>query len=272
MYPTTLSAFNLLPKLRRFDVLIAHRYPMTVCCYIASRIFTNMYIYWFHHVVDSSRFKGLAKAWIRILHYLEVENFAATNADMICAVSETSKADIQKYTTGDVYIVPNSIDQARFNNPASITAVSESFEIDFDKIVLFVGRITPQKNIRELVEIFKNIKQEEEEIGLVIAGSYSDESYVEEIMSKAGENIVFTGYISDSELGGLYELADVFATCSSSEGWSLTPAEAKYFDLPVIAYESNESARAVGSRHLVAEGDRDEFKQELQMVINCCVE
>jgi len=86
-------------------------------------------------------------------------------------------------------------------------------------------------------------------------------------MNQAGENVVFTGYVLDEELAGLYSIADVFTTCSLEEGWGLPITEAQHFDTFVVAFESHPAALSATKRTLVREEDYEQFERELLSVL-----
>lgn len=91
---------------------------------------------------------------------------------------------------------------------------------------LYIGRISKEKNLEYLVNQFnKNGK------GLTIVG---DGLNIEKLKSIANKNIMFTGYIHNSNLNELYRSHDVFILPSISEPWGLVIDEALSYGLPVI--------------------------------------
>lgn len=91
---------------------------------------------------------------------------------------------------------------------------------------LCVARLISVKNLEFLIEVFnKNGKN------LTIAGK----GILEEKLKKiAKENIQFVGYISNKEIGKLYQKYDIFILPSKSEAWGLVIEEALYNGLPVL--------------------------------------
>ncbi|PIX16613.1 glycosyltransferase family 1 protein, partial [Candidatus Desantisbacteria bacterium CG_4_8_14_3_um_filter_40_12] len=55
-----------------------------------------------------------------------------------------------------------------------------------------------------------------------------------ELIKKVKEDIIYLGYLSDAELGKLYNLATAFAYPSIYEGFGLPPLEAMACGCPVI--------------------------------------
>lgn len=265
LYPLTFGMVRSIRALESHDLVISHRYPATVVGYVASRLHSDLeYVYWFHHVVDPSRFTGLASVWIRVMKYLELYNYAVTGADVLCAVSNSSKEKLEEATGRSPVVVPNSIDTQRFSDVADFQTVEEKFDLDCEApMILFVGRITEQKNIHSLIDVYREVIEQAPTAQLVIVGSFSDDSYKERLTDIAPSGVTFTGYVPDTTLGALYQMCNVYATCSLSEAWSLPPMEAKHFDRPVVAFRNNESARATGAEHLVDAGNYEEFRKAI---------
>jgi 1,2-diacylglycerol 3-alpha-glucosyltransferase len=257
-------------KLRRFDVIITHRYPFTVASYFASMRNTAEYVFWSHPPTDSTdAFSGLAKIWFWFIHTFETKGKSVARADHVIAVSKDSKTYIESFIEQDVLTVPNKINERRFKEKVRGEKLRRKYGIEqSEKIVLFVGRITERKNIEKLIEIFEESTKDIQDSKLVIAGSATQTKYAELIKEQSSPRIIFTGYVSDPILSGLYSTADVFATCSLEEGWGLPITEADYFDTPVVAFESHPAVKYVDNSYVSAEGDYDEFRRMLLRALN----
>lgn len=91
---------------------------------------------------------------------------------------------------------------------------------------LYIGRLSPEKNISALIEVFRQRRE-----NLTIVGSGPDEKLLKEM---AGSNIKFLGYVDNKKLEKIYQAADVFILPSKSEPWGLVIDEALSFGLPII--------------------------------------
>ena len=91
---------------------------------------------------------------------------------------------------------------------------------------LYVGRLVDVKNVGTLVDVFNR-----NEFPLTIVG---EGPLKEALMSRAGKNIRFTGFIPNEQLGAVYADHDVFILPSTYEPWGLVVEEALYRRLPVI--------------------------------------
>lgn len=107
-----------------------------------------------------------------------------------------------------------------------------------EKNFIFVGRLSPEKNILTLIKAFASIKKKSklsDEWGLIIVGDGPQRRAIEDFMKKFGlEDVYLVGGKSWKEVPEYYALADVFVLPSISEPWGLVVNEAMACGLPVI--------------------------------------
>ena len=105
--------------------------------------------------------------------------------------------------------------------------------------LLCVGNAYPHKNLERLVEAFAKIVDEHKlDIQLVIAGKkdvFHERVEAEVVKDKLEDRVVFTDYVTDAELAGLYEKAELYVFPSLSEGFGLPGLEAMAYGLPVVS-------------------------------------
>lgn len=133
-----------------------------------------------------------------------------------------------------------SIDKTvdRRKHSASSQDEGVSFGLSFPedkKIILYVGRISWEKNLNILVESFKQMNHEE--FHLVVVGDGPAKQTIESELSKTG-NATFTGYLKGEALAEAYASADIFAFPSVSETFGQVVLEAQASGLPVVAMEA----------------------------------
>lgn len=92
---------------------------------------------------------------------------------------------------------------------------------------LYVGRLSPEKNLPLLLEAFRTLP----ELQLTIIGFGPQET---ELKATATPNIRFLGAINNAELPAHYKAADIFILPSESEPWGLVVEEALNCGTPVI--------------------------------------
>ena len=108
--------------------------------------------------------------------------------------------------------------------------------------ILFVGRLVPNKRPDHLIRYFHAYKTlYDPRARLIIAGAYGGfEAYLVQLHHLVAElgvrDVVITGQVTDAELSGLYDVADLFLCASEHEGFCVPIIESFYTGVPVLAY------------------------------------
>lgn len=119
--------------------------------------------------------------------------------------------------------------------------------------ILFTGRISPNKCQQDVINTFYHYKKYyNQKARLFIVGNDAGmEKYSKELMSYVEklnlvEDVVFTGHVKFDEILAYYKIADLFLCMSEHEGFCVPLAEAMYFDVPIVAYDSSAIAETLG--------------------------
>ncbi len=130
-------------------------------------------------------------------------------------------------------VVPNGIDLKIFN-PSNKKI--EKY-MDGKVNILFVGRMDKRKGFHYLLKAYKSLKKKYQNIRLIAVGDgYSKEEYEKFAEENRLEDVVFAGYVKESELPSYYATCDIFcAPTVSDESFGLTIGEAIATGKPVIA-------------------------------------
>ncbi|MEM6252835.1 MAG: MSMEG_0565 family glycosyltransferase [Cyanobacteria bacterium P01_D01_bin.156] len=124
----------------------------------------------------------------------------------------------------------------------SETQLAQAYGIHDGPIYLTVGGIEPRKNSINLLKAFHQVKQQQPQAQLVIAGGatlFDYQPYRDKFMGllesyDLTDSLVLPGVVPDKDLPTLYRLADVFVFPSVQEGWGLVVLEAIASNLPVL--------------------------------------
>ena len=166
---------------------------------------------------------------------------------------------MKKETGLDSIVVYNKIDP-RFRKGINGSSIRKKLGIENnEKLLFFIGRISPHKNIHTLLEIFNEVNKEMPNTKLLIAGKPTFKSYYSELKQKAGKNVIFKENIKDEELPNYYAACDLYVTASLWEGFNLPIAEAQACGKKVVAFDVCSHPEVVKNGILVKKDDIDGF-------------
>lgn len=114
----------------------------------------------------------------------------------------------------------------------------DEFEVD-DKVtdLLYVGRLSAEKGVEELLEGFEKLVTTNTDLHLHIVGSGPQSTYLQQLAGtlEIDESVTFHGFIPPGpELWSCYDKADLFLLFSLTEGLPRVVAEAMSRGTPVI--------------------------------------
>lgn len=171
---------------------------------------------------------------------------AGKTCDAILTVSQTSAKDLTRYygfPAEMIQVTPNGVVPPDRLPSELIDKVLKGYGAS-SPYFLYVGALHPRKNIRRVIEAFKLAKTCHNEINLVIVGpsSWGAHHELQTVLGSTGNStgIIFTGFLSDEDLGALYQGAYGLVFPSLYEGFGLPVLEAMSYGTPVIT--SNISA------------------------------
>ena len=177
--------------------------------------------------------------------------------------------------------VYNGIDTGVFcpKGRTSALKVRRKYNIGDSKMILYVGRLVPDKGVHILLEAMKQVVKKYPDAKLVICGSSwfgrnSKTPYqrlLEEKGSAIAGNVVFTGYVDHAYIPGLYSAADVFV-CPSvwNEPFALVSLEAMSCGTPVVITKVGGIPEAVPENYpyLAAPGDPGDLAKKIVSVLS----
>lgn len=194
---------------------------------------------------------------------------AMRRADLVFTVSDTSRRDIMQafeLGPGRVRVVSDAVDPAFTPSPpgAERDAVLSRYGFGSgDRLVLYVGGISPHKNLETLVKGFAQWRRGAGDAAsgarLVLIGDYVADVFhssypdIQRLITASGlESAVrFTGYMPDPELRHFLSAADALVMASFYEGFGLPALEAMACGAPVIASDAGALPEVVGDAGLL---------------------
>ncbi len=140
-----------------------------------------------------------------------------------------------------VEALSNGIDLSRFTPGKAPAEIYEKYNIPKTKpIVLYVGRVDPEKSLEVLIKAFNLVLIKNPEAHLVIVGDGASRNDLEKLAEKLGieKHTHFLGRVVGDDLPMLYRTGKVFAITSKTETQSIVVMEAMASGLPVVAVQA----------------------------------
>lgn len=142
----------------------------------------------------------------------------------------------------NINVIPTGIDLKKFYKgnftAEQILQVRKRFHISKDqKVILYLGRVSPEKNIGELLRAMPHYMKKHQDVRFVIVGGGPDLDNLKKLSQelKLQNSVIFAGEQPWDEIALYYQLGDVFVSASQSETQGLTYFEAMSAGLPVVA-------------------------------------
>ena len=166
-------------------------------------------------------------------------------ADTIICVSEYIRSRVRSIYDADnkCMTVLNGIDLEVFRQPR-VPIRREDYGLeDNDFVLVFLGRVIPEKGIREVILAMNELKGQKDVKLLIVGGSFygndgKESPFIEELIKLSQDvhqQITFTGFKPYQEIPSLLSLADIAILPSIwEEPLGLTCIEAMATGLPII--------------------------------------
>ena len=132
-------------------------------------------------------------------------------------------------------IIPNAIDCKRYQwNPSTRLLKREELGIGGEYVICHVGRLSKQKNVKKLLDIFSYIHEKERSAVLLSIGDGESRDEILEYAKSLNlmDKILFLGRRYD--VPELLQAADVFVFPSLYEGFGIVAIEAQAAGLPCV--------------------------------------
>jgi glycosyltransferase involved in cell wall biosynthesis len=140
-------------------------------------------------------------------------------------------------------VLPRGVDLHRFTPAKRDSTFWNRFGLNGNLKLLYVGRISREKNLEMLVEAFRFVRTGVSNVDLVIVGDGPDRQALE--AKAAGANVSFTGFLHGDDLARAYASADLFVFPSATDTFGNVILEAHASGLPAIVSKQGGPAEIV---------------------------
>ncbi len=193
-----------------------------------------------------------------------------SQADALIASGDAVRY-IREHFRKDVVDIPPGVD-FNFFKP-TLSNIRDKFSIGNNKLLLFVGRFVPLKNLSFMVATFREVIKERKDIRLMLVGEGPLKNTIKGIVKKyeLEKYIIFTGKIPNDALPKYYSAADIFVIPSSYDNFPNAVLEAMACKLPIVATRVGGIPQQIqeGKNGLLIESNNiDELKTAILKLIN----
>jgi len=220
---------------RKQDLIICHLYPMTWLGFVSKLFLKVRYVFWFHGLEEPEVFNKTHERIYMSLHIL-LTKVTTRNVDKAVSVSHFAEEKLRKYTGLPSDVVYNKADPLRFHLGLDGSAVRQRYNINDAPVILFVGRLAPQKGVHLLIQAFGLVKKKIPDAKLVVVGDPTFNYYFKHLKDISDDSVILAGHISSQEIPYYYAMCDIYATCSLWENCNLPVLEAQACGKPVVAF------------------------------------
>lgn len=201
------------------------------------------------HATEWGRNNGLHNAFQR--HISDLEWWLTYEAAEVICCSEYMRGELRQIfqlPEDKLEVIPNGVRAQDFAaTHAKLEQWRNSWALQNEQIVLYVGRHVYEKGIDLLLEAAPKIMQHNPRAKFIIAGTGPLKT---ELQSKAwsmglGQKVLFPGFVDDLTRNSLYRLADVAVFPSRYEPFGIVALEAMAGQTPVIVSDIGGFAETV---------------------------
>ena len=202
----------------------------------------------FHDAFCFESPEAYGKLWLWL--YMKTAVPAAKRSPFVITPSAWSKKQIHHFTG-----IPHEKLEVIYEGPKELTTTGSSpnnelllskFGLAPQKYLLHAGSMFKRKNMPALIEAFAKIKANYPGLKLVLAGptpaNIFDSDYkliLDAIeINSLNNDVLLTGYLTDSDLGALYQNALLYVFPSTNEGFGIPVLEAFKSNLPVLVADN----------------------------------
>ena len=177
--------------------------------------------------------------------FAAAKRMALARARVVTVNSNVTEAAVWSLARDGLPIlrIPLGASQTPVPRPARLVELRDRYTPDGGALLLFVGRLIPQKGCGGLLEAVSIIVKTHPDVRLLIAGDGPERAALEAraLVLNVERQVVFLGWLARDELADLYYAADVFVAAPTRviggavEAFALVFVEAALAGLPTVA-------------------------------------
>jgi len=225
----------------KFDIIHCHDAGMGLVATIVGKKQNCTKIITYH--TPSAQYYQYAPKMIPIIRSKKVlewlERIIYNSFDLITTPANKWKENLikQGFEARKIVVLPNCVDlkeNYQWVTPERTQRLREKYNLDGKNVVIYVGRMSPEKCIPEIINLVPQIIKEEPDTHFLMIGKGPYlESYQQLAQRVAPHDITFTGFLSDQDLSNIMQISNLGLIFVDG---------AQVFDITLLNYWSNKLA------------------------------
>ncbi len=206
---------------------------------------------------------------------VKYSNYFCNQCDHVIVPSTDVKDILEGYhIKTPISIIPTGVPLDKFTGKKNDWLRARYNIPENNKILLFVGRLTKEKNLGFLIKAFRQVKRSLPNTTLVLTAQgpleYELKKLANDLGLSLGTEIIFTGALPFDTLIDVYYSADLFVFSSVTETQGLVLIEAMAAGLPVVAVSASGVNDMVdsGINGMLTDADEDEFSEAIVKILS----
>lgn len=246
-FPPFLEVVEHLERTGVYEVILSTPGPMGLTGLLAARLLGLRTVGIYHtdfpkYVACLTQDEQLSQATWRYMQWFYGQ------LDMVYVPSACYRRELldRGFAESRLRVLPRGVDLERFSPARRDLRFWERFGMNGNAKLLYVGRVSREKNVHLLLDAFRLVRAAEPNVDLVIVGDGPERSALE---AQAGDaHVVFTGVLRGDDLARAYAGADLFVFPSTTDTFGNVVLEAHASGLPAVVSTEGGPAELVG-RH-----------------------
>jgi len=252
---SNIYSFKGMKELKEFQPDIIHiqtEFGIGIFGKIAGEILNIPVCYTYHtmwadysHYITPGNLKAVDQAAKKIIEKIS-KIYGNSCSELIVPSQKTADA-LRKYgISNSIHVIPTGLELEAFalenKNQGLVDQILQEYHLQDKFVVIFLGRIAPEKSIEILIDAMSDIVKKEDKICLMIVGGGPQLKELKTLVHQKGleSHIFFTGPKESEYVPSFYHAAQLFVSASVTETQGLTFIEAMASGLPVLArYDKN---------------------------------
>lgn len=234
-FPSVLKSLEILSKEDPTEIYISTPGPVGLFGLLLARLL-NIKSVGVYHTDFSSEVSKITEDESIIEIVKAYEKWFYSNMDMVKVYSKDYFSYLEEMgiERQKIDIFHKGLDGHLFQfKPNAKVLVRKKYNIREGINLLFVGRISKDKNLDFLLDVYRELLKERNDINLILAG---DGPYLDALKKKSRglERVYFLGRIPRKELSYIYSASELFVFPSVTDTFGMVVMEAQACELPAI--------------------------------------